>query len=99
MSVGHTAEEGRSPRTPAWDARPRLLRHRVAFQGIAFSQLFQMRIPVLAPRAAGAKSDADQTSVEEGWQSSPVLWPGESQGQRSLAGCSSWGRKESDTTE
>ena len=29
----------------------------------------------------------------------PVLLPGESQGQRSLVGCSLWGRTESDTTE
>ena len=29
----------------------------------------------------------------------PVLLPGESHGQRSLAGCSPWGHKESDTTE
>ena len=28
-----------------------------------------------------------------------VLSPGNSQGQRSLLGCSPWGRKESDTTE
>ena len=28
-----------------------------------------------------------------------MFLPGESQGQRSLAGCSPWGRKESDTTE
>ena len=33
------------------------------------------------------------------WQPTPVLLPGESQGQRSLVGYSSWGRKESDTTE
>ena len=33
------------------------------------------------------------------WQPSPVFLPGESPGQRSLAGCSPWGRKESDTTE
>ena len=33
------------------------------------------------------------------WQPTPVLLPGESNGQRSLAGCSSWGHKESDTTE
>ena len=33
------------------------------------------------------------------WQPTPVSLPGESQGQRSLAGCSPWGRKESDTTE
>ena len=29
----------------------------------------------------------------------PVFWPGESQGWGSLAGCSPWGGKESDTTE
>ena len=33
------------------------------------------------------------------WQSTPVFLPGESQGQRSLAGYSPWGYKESDTTE
>ena len=32
-------------------------------------------------------------------QSTPVLLPGKSYGQRSLVGCSLWGRKESDTTE
>ena len=34
-----------------------------------------------------------------GWQPTPVFWPGESHGQRSLAGGSIWGRKEADTTE
>ena len=33
------------------------------------------------------------------WQSTPVLLPGESHGQRSLAGYSPWGCKESETTE
>ena len=33
------------------------------------------------------------------WQPSPVFLPGESQGQRRLAGYSPWGRKESDGTE
>ena len=34
------------------------------------------------------------------WQPTPVLFlPGESHGQRSLAGCSPWGHKESGTTE
>ena len=33
------------------------------------------------------------------WQPTPVLLPGESQGQGSLVGCSLWGRTESDTTE
>ena len=33
------------------------------------------------------------------WQPTPVFWPGESHGQRSLAVCTPWGHKESDTTE
>ena len=33
------------------------------------------------------------------WQPTPVLLPGESHGQGSLAGYSPWGHKESDTTE
>ena len=32
------------------------------------------------------------------WHPTPVLLPGKSHGWRSLAGCSSWGREESDTT-
>ena len=38
---------------------------------------------------------------EKLWPSinTPVLLPGKSHGQRSLVGCSSWGREESDTTE
>ena len=33
------------------------------------------------------------------WQHTPVFWPGESHGQKSLVGYSPWGCKESDTTE
>ena len=33
------------------------------------------------------------------WQSTPILLPGKSHGQRSLVGYSPWGHKESDTTE
>ena len=33
------------------------------------------------------------------WQSTPILLPGKSHGQRSLVGSSPWGRKELDTTE
>ena len=33
------------------------------------------------------------------WQTTPVLLPGESHGQRSLVGCSPWGLEELDTTE
>ena len=33
------------------------------------------------------------------WHPTPVLLPGKFHGQRSLVGCSPWGREESDTTE
>ena len=33
------------------------------------------------------------------WHPTPVLLPGKSHGQRSVVGCSPWGRKESDTTK
>ena len=33
------------------------------------------------------------------WQPTPVFLPGKSHGQRSLVGCSQWGRKKSYTTE
>ena len=37
--------------------------------------------------------------LEEEWQPAPAFLPGEPHGQRSLAGYSLWGRKESDMTE
>ena len=37
--------------------------------------------------------------LEKAMAPTPVLLPGKSHGQRSLAGCSPWGREESDTTE
>ena len=33
------------------------------------------------------------------WQATPVFFPGESHGQKNLAGYSPWGGKESDTTK
>ena len=39
------------------------------------------------------------TSWRRQWHPTPVLLPGKSHGQRSLVGCSPWGRLESDTTE
>ena len=33
------------------------------------------------------------------WQPTPVLWPGKPHAQRSLVGCSPWGRYKSDTIE
>ena len=36
--------------------------------------------------------------LERKWQPTPVFLPGEPHGQRNVAGYSTWGRKESDTT-
>ena len=56
------------------------------------------------PANAGDIRDMGSISVledplEEAGQPTPVFWPGESQGQRSLVGYSPWGLKEMDTTE
>ena len=42
---------------------------------------------------------AGKITWRRAWRHTPVLSPGESHGQRSLAGCSPWGHRESDTTE
>ena len=50
--------------------------------------------------AAAAKSPQScPTLCDPRDGSPPVLLPGKSHGQRSLVGCSPWGREESDTTE
>ena len=40
-----------------------------------------------------------QPQARRFWHPTPVLLPGKSHGQRSLVGCSPWGRKELDTTD
>ena len=57
-----------------------------------------------APANAGEVGDVGLTpGLEVTWgrarQPTPVSLPGESHGQRSLAGYGPWGRKEADTTE
>ena len=39
------------------------------------------------------------STYEKKWQPSPVFFPGESHGQRSLEGYSPWGRRESATVQ
>ena len=45
------------------------------------------------------QSLVQEDPLEKGMQSTPVSFPGESYGQRSLGGYNPWGRKELDTTE
>ena len=55
--------------------------------------------PASAGDVRGAGSIPGLGSSPGAWQPTPVFLPGESHGQRSLAGCSPRGRKESDMTE
>ena len=45
------------------------------------------------------RSLCGEDPLERKWQPTLVFFPGQSHGQRSLAGYSPWTRKESDTTE
>ena len=47
----------------------------------------------------GFKSWVGKIPWRRKWQSTPILLPGKSHGQRSLVGYSPWGRKELDVTE
>ena len=51
------------------------------------------------PAKAGDTEDMGSIPWRKKWQPNPVLLPGKSHGQRSLAGCSPWGHLESDMTE
>ena len=50
-------------------------------------------------RDAGSIPGLGRSPWRRAWQPNPIFLPGESHGQRSLAGYSPWGRKESDTPE
>ena len=47
--------------------------------------------------AAAAAAKSLQSCPSRQWHPTPVLLPGNFHGQRSLVGCSPWGREESDT--
>ena len=51
------------------------------------------------PLQLGGNQPLPQLNLGRKWQSTPVLLPGKSHGQRSLVGYSLWGRKELNTTE
>ena len=58
----------------------------------------------LAANACGVqdtwvKSLGKEDPLKKQWQLTPVFWPEESHGQRTLAGYSPWGCKELDMTE
>ena len=55
------------------------------------------RLPVMQETRVQSLGWEDPLEKEQ--ESTPVFLPGEFRGQRGLAGCSSWGHKQSDTTE
>ena len=58
-------------------------------------------LPAIAgdSRGKGSIPGSGRSPGEGKWHPTPAFFPGESHRQRSLEGCSPWGRKESDTTE
>ena len=74
--------------------------------GISLLQAFQVVLVVENP-PTNERDVSDMSSVpalgrfpgRRGWQPTLVFLPGESHGQRSLAGYSPWGCKELDMTE
>ena len=56
-------------------------------------------LPVNAGNRSGFGPWVRKFLWRRAWQPTPVFLPGESHGQRSLAGYNPWSHKESDTTE
>ena len=57
------------------------------------------RLQVIIAGEGVEKKGPSCTVWRRQWPHTPVLLPGKSHGQRSLVGCSPWGREESNTTE
>ena len=56
-------------------------------------------MPMQKTQEMRVQSLGQEESLEVGMQPTPVFLPGESHGQRKLAGYSPWDHKESDMTE
>ena len=63
------------------------------------NSLAKMVKDLLAMQKTQVHPWVQRTPWRREWQSTPVFLPGEFHGQRSLAGDSPWGHKESETTE
>ena len=59
--------------------------------------MVKQNLPAMQETWVESLSEKDPWRRE--WQPTPVFWPREFHGQRSLEGYSPWDRKESDTTE
>ena len=61
--------------------------------------MVKTRLPVQEAQRRGLDPQLGKVPQRREWQPTPVFLPGESQGQRGLAGYSAWGHTELDTTE
>ena len=68
----------------------------ISYNSACFPVLYSVA-PIQDP--VGTESLISRLPLSRKWQPTPVSLPGKSHGQRSLVGCSPWGRKESGTTE
>ena len=69
----------------------------VGFIGVSLVAQMVKNPPANAGDPASIRESGNFPGERE-WQPTPVFLPGESHGQRSLAGYSPWGHKESDVT-
>ena len=69
------------------------------FPLLGASLVVQMVKNLPAMQESWVQSLGRKEPLEKGMATTPVFWPGKYHGQRSLVGCSPWGRKESDMTE
>ena len=77
-----------------WRVEERIVKGDWGFPGssVGKESIYNARRPGFAPWVR-------KIPWEKKWQPTPPFLPGESHGQRSLADCSPWGDKESDTTD
>ena len=68
-------------------------------QDLPWHYLYYFHCDLLGDGEVGHVNYNKQYVIWHEWQPTPVFLPGESHGQRSLAGHGPWGHKESDTTE
>ena len=80
-------------------SEPRILASCEIGQYLWTSLVVQMIKNCMQCRISGFNPWVGKIPWRRKWQPTPVFLPGESHGQRRLAGYSPWGHKESDTTE
>ena len=75
------------------------LKHHTAKQFGTLPQGLLVKTPCLHFRGLGFNPWVEKICWRRVWQPTPVFFPGEPHGRRSLAGYSPWGHKIPDTTE